>query len=34
MIARTRRIHGGFADEMLYAAIEQFQSRRASPACC
>src|SRR5947207_7807977 len=24
MIARTRRIHGGFADEMLYAAIEQF----------
>ena len=24
MIARTRRIHGGFADEMLYAAVEQF----------
>ena len=24
MIARTRRIHEGFADEMLYAAIEQF----------
>ena len=24
MVARTRRIHGGFADEMLYAAVEQF----------
>ena len=24
MIARSRRIHGGFADEMLYAAVEQF----------
>ena len=24
MIARTRRIHEGFADEMLYAAVEQF----------
>lgn len=24
MIARTRRIHGGFADDMLYAAVEQF----------
>jgi len=24
MMARTRRIHGGFADEMLYAAVEQF----------
>ena len=24
MIARTRRIHGGFADAMLYTAIEQF----------
>jgi hypothetical protein len=24
MIARTRRIHTGFADEMLYAAVEQF----------
>jgi hypothetical protein len=24
MIARSRRIHGGFADDMLYAAVEQF----------
>jgi hypothetical protein len=24
MVARTRRIHGGFADDMLYAAVEQF----------
>jgi len=24
MLARTRRIHGGFADDMLYAAVEQF----------
>jgi hypothetical protein len=24
MIARSRRIHGGFADDMLYAAFEQF----------
>jgi hypothetical protein len=24
MIARTRRVHGGLADEMLYAAVEQF----------
>jgi len=24
MIARTRRIHGGFADDMLYAAVEQY----------
>jgi hypothetical protein len=24
MMARTRRIHGGFADEMLYSAVEQF----------
>jgi hypothetical protein len=24
MIARTRREHGGLADEMLYAAVEQF----------
>src|ERR1041384_7218266 len=24
MIARSRRVHGGFADEMLYAAVEQF----------
>jgi len=24
MIARTRRMHGGLADEMLYAAVEQY----------
>jgi hypothetical protein len=24
MVARTRRIHAGLADEMLYAAVEQF----------
>jgi hypothetical protein len=24
MMARSRRIHGGFADEMLYAAVEQY----------
>ena len=24
MVARTRRIHGGFADDMLYTAVEQF----------
>src|ERR1041384_3339952 len=24
MVARTRRIHGGLADEMLYSAVEQF----------
>jgi hypothetical protein len=24
MIARTRRLHGGFADDMLYSAVEQF----------
>jgi hypothetical protein len=24
MVARTRRIHSGFADEMLYTAVEQF----------
>jgi hypothetical protein len=24
MLARTRRVHGGFADDMLYTAVEQF----------
>lgn len=24
MLARTRRLHGGFADDMLYATVEQF----------
>jgi hypothetical protein len=24
MLARTRRIHGGFGDEMLYTAVEQY----------
>jgi hypothetical protein len=24
MVARTRRLHGGFADDMLYSAVEQF----------